>query len=159
MNIKIHVIGKLKDDYLKVGVSDYLKKISKYANIEIIEYKDVSIDKNPSISIQENIKDEECDSVLRRLKPSDYLITLDLNKKEYSSEEFASLLTDSFDKGGSTVHFMIGGSLGLSKKAKERSNLAISLSKMTFLHGMSRLILLEQIYRAFKINNNEVYHK
>lgn len=156
MLIKIHCIGKLKDDYLKMGINEYLKRISKYSNIEIIEYPDSSIDKDTN---GELIKKEECDKVLKKLKPQDYLITLDLNKREYTSEEFATLMNESFVKGGSVIHFLIGGSLGLSIEAKQRSNLSISLSKMTFLHGMTRLILVEQIYRAFKINNNEVYHK
>lgn len=156
MNIKIHAIGKIKDKYLKQGINEYLLKIRKYALVEIIEYEDYPINKNIS---DEDIKNKECEKVLSKLKNSDFLITLDLNKVEYTSEQFADLLNDSFIKGGSTINFLIGGSLGLSKEAKQRSNLSISLSKMTFLHGMTRLILLEQIYRAFKINNNEVYHK
>lgn len=159
MNIKIHAIGKIKDQYLKGGINEYIKKISKYAKVEIIEYKDSPIPKDASVSDEEKCKKEECDLVLAKLRPQDYLITLDLGKKECKSEEFAAILQDCFVKGGSVIHIMIGGSLGLSNEAKQRSNLALSLSKLTFLHGMTRLILLEQIYRAFKINNNEVYHK
>ena len=96
---------------------------------------------------------------MKLLKPSDYLIGLDLNKKELNSEEFAAFLDKKMVLGGSNISFVIGGSYGLSDELKTRCNDSISLSKMTFLHQMTRLILLEQIYRAFKINRNETYHK
>ena len=106
----------------------------------------------------EKAKNEEGDRVLKLLK-NDYLIGLDLNKKEFSSEEFADFLDKKLVEGGSSISFVIGGSYGLSDALKVRCNTSISLSKLTFLHQMTRLILLEQIYRAFKILNNETYHK
>ena len=120
---------------------------------------DEPISDNPNESIIKIVKDKEGQKVLKYLKPSDYVISLDLNKKEFSSEEFANFLNKRFEIAKSNITFIIGGSYGLSDELKNRANEAISLSKMTFLHQMTRLILLEQIYRAFKINRNEVYHK
>lgn len=159
MKIKIYAIGKIKEQYLKLGIEEYKKRVSAYANIEIIEVGDESVKENPSQAEIEIVKNKECDKVLKLLKPSDYLITLDLTKNQPDSMQFASFLQKSFEKGGSAISFVIGGSYGLSKAIKQRANDTICLSNLTFLHQMTRLILLEQIYRAFKINNNEVYHK
>ena len=159
MKIKIYAIGKIKEQYLKLGIDEYKKRISAYANVEIIEVGDEPVKENPSQAEIEIVKNKECDKVLKLLKPSDYLITLDLTKNQPDSMQFASFLQKSFEKGGSAISFVIGGSYGLSTPIKHRANDTICLSNLTFLHQMTRLILLEQIYRAFKINNNEVYHK
>lgn len=159
MKIKIYAIGKIKEQYLKLGIDEYKKRISSYANVEIIEVGDEPVKENPSQAEIEIVKNKECDKVLKLLKPSDYLITLDLTKNQPDSMQFASFLQKSFEKGGSAISFVIGGSYGLSNAIKQRANDTICLSNLTFLHQMTRLILLEQIYRAFKINNNEVYHK
>lgn len=156
MNIKIHVIGKNKDSYISLGIKEYIKKISKYADVSFIEYPECPIYKN---SNEETIKQIECNNILKKLKSTDYVVTLDLNKREYDSVEFAKYFNNVLWLSKSNLHFVIGGSLGLSKEMKSRANSAISLSKLTFLHTMTRLILLEQIYRAFKIINNETYHK
>ena len=158
MKIKIYCIGKIKEQYLKDGINEYLKRISAYSNIEIIEVADSKVKDNPNSSDIEKAKNEEGERVLKLLK-NDYLIGLDLNKKEQTSEEFAEFLRGKLVEGGSTISFVIGGSYGLSDALKKRCNTSISLSKLTFLHQMTRLILLEQIYRAFKILNNETYHK
>ena len=158
MKIKIYCIGKIKEQYLKDGINEYLKRISAYSNVEIVEVIDSKVRDNPNSSDIEKAKNEEGERVLKLVK-NDYLIGLDLNKKEPTSEEFASFLQDKLVEGGSNVSFVIGGSYGLSDALKERCNSSISLSKLTFLHQMTRLILLEQIYRAFKILNNETYHK
>ncbi len=158
MKIKIYSIGKIKEQYLKDGINEYLKRISSYSNIEIIEVNDSKVKDNPNSSDIEKAKNEEGERVLKLLK-NDYLIGLDLNKKEQTSEEFAEFLQSKLVEGGSNVSFVIGGSYGLSDELKKRCNTSISLSKLTFLHQMTRLILLEQIYRAFKILNNETYHK
>ena len=158
MKIRIYCIGKIKEQYLKDGINEYLKRISAYSNVEIIEVADSKVRDNPNSSDIEKAKNEEGDRVLKLIK-NDYLIGLDLNKKEPTSEEFASFLQSKFIEGGSNVSFVIGGSYGLSDTLKNRCNTSISLSKLTFLHQMTRLILLEQIYRAFKILNNETYHK
>ena len=158
MKIKIYCIGKIKEQYLKDGINEYLKRISTYSNVEIVEVTDSKVRDNPNTSDIEKAKNEEGDRVLKLVK-NNYLIGLDLNKKEPTSEEFASFLHSKLVEGGSNVSFVIGGSYGLSDALKNRCNSSISLSKLTFLHQMTRLILLEQIYRAFKILNNETYHK
>lgn len=159
MNIKIFAIGKIKENYLKIGVEEYCKRLKNYASVSIIEVDDESVKENPSSGEIEIAKNKEGQRVLKLLKPTDYLIGLDLNKKEMTSEEFATYLDHKIALANSTLSFVIGGSYGLSDELKKRCNDSISLSKMTFLHQMTRLILLEQIYRAFKINKNEVYHK
>ena len=158
MKIKIYCIGKIKEQYLKDGINEYLKRILPYSNIEIVEVNDSKVKDNPNQSDIEKAKNEEGERVLKLLK-NDYLIGLDMNKQEFKSEEFAVFLDKKLVEGGSNISFVIGGSYGLSEALKNRCNTSISLSKMTFLHQMTRLILLEQIYRAFKILNNETYHK
>jgi len=159
MKIKIYAIGKIKEKYLRDGISEYLERIKPYCCVEIIEVNDESIKENPRDSDIKIAIDNEGKRVLKLLKDNDYLIGLDLGKKELNSVEFADFLTKKFVQGGSNISFVIGGSYGLSDELKRRCNDSISLSKMTFLHQMTRLILLEQIYRAFKINRNETYHK
>ena len=158
MKIKIYAIGKIKDFY-KAGCDEYVKRLSNYCKVEIIELKDEPLKENPSLSEIKKAKDIEGDRVIKMLKPSEYLIGLDLGKKEPDSVEFSGFLLKKLEENGSNVSFVIGGSYGLSDALKNRVNDSISLSKLTFLHQMTRLILLEQIYRAFKIINNETYHK
>ena len=158
MKIKIYAIGKIKNFY-KAGCDEYQKRLSNYCKIEIVELKDEPISEHPSLSEIKKAKDIEGERVLKSLKPNEYLIGLDLGKKEPDSVEFSGFLLKKLEQNGSNVSFVIGGSYGLSDALKERVNDSISLSKLTFLHQMTRLILLEQIYRAFKINNNETYHK
>lgn len=158
MKIKIYAIGKIKEQYLKDGINEYVKRISPYSNIEIIEVADSKVKDNPNEADIMKAKDEEGERVLKLVK-NDYLIGLDMNKKEFISEEFAKYIEQKMVEGGSSISFVIGGSYGLSDDLKNRCNSSISLSKMTFLHQMTRLILLEQIYRSFKILNNETYHK
>lgn len=159
MKIKIYAIGKIKENYLKVGINEYLERIKPYSHIEIIEVNDEAIVDNPKESDIKLAINNEGKKVLKLIKENEYLIGLDLNKKELNSVEFADFLSKKFVIGGSNISFVIGGSYGLSEELKNRCNDSISLSKMTFLHQMTRLILLEQIYRAFKINRNETYHK
>lgn len=159
MKIKIYAIGKIKENYLKIGIEEYLTRIKPYSQIEIIEVKDEPINDNPSLKDIERAKDNEGLRVLKLLKNNEYLIALDLNKKQFKSEQFADFLMQKLEENGSSISFVIGGSYGLSDELKKRSNYSISLSDMTFLHQMTRLILLEQIYRAFKILNKEIYHK
>ena len=159
MKIRIIAIGKIKEDYLKMGINEYLKRLKPYVNMEIVEVNDEPVNDNPSLSQIEIVKNKEGEKVLKLLKEGDYVINLDLNQKQYSSEEFAKFIDEKMMLGGASITFVIGGSYGLSDALKRRANTSISLSNMTFLHQMTRLILLEQIYRAFKINRNEVYHK
>lgn len=158
MKIKIYAIGKIKDFY-KAGCDEYLKRLSSYAKVEVAEVKDESASDKPSEAEIIKIKNIEGDRVIKLLKANEYLIGLDLNKKEMDSVEFSKYLMNKIETNGSSVSFVIGGSYGLSDALKARVNDSISFSKMTFLHQLSRLILLEQIYRAFKIINNENYHK
>ena len=158
MTVKIYCVGKIKDFY-KTGVDEYVKRLSSYAKIEIIEVKDESIADKPSEKEIIKAKDTECSRVLKLLKPNEYLIGLDLNKKELGSVEFSKYLEDKLNSNGASISFVIGGSYGLSDELKKRVNDSLSFSKMTFPHQLARLILLEQIYRAFKILNNETYHK
>ena len=159
MKIRILAIGKIKEAYLKQGFSEYLNRLKPYAQMEVVEVNDEPIVDNPHPSEIKKAIDIEGDRLLKLIKPSDYVIALDLNKKEFTSPEFAKYIEDKLVLGGSSITFIIGGSYGLSDALKNRANDAISLAKMTFLHQMTRLILLEQIYRAFKINRNETYHK
>ena len=159
MRIKIYAIGHLKETYLKQGINEYLERLKPYTQVEIIEVNDESIPNNPSQKDIETAKNKEGQKVLKLLKNDEYLIGLDLVKKQPNSPEFAEYLQEKFVLGGSNISFVIGGSYGLSDELKKRCQDRIGLSNMTFLHQMTRLILLEQIYRAFKINRNEVYHK
>ena len=159
MKIKIYAIGHLKEAYLKQGINEYVERLKPYTQIEIVELNDESIVNNPSQKEIEIAKDKEGQKVLKLLKNDEYLIGLDLVNKQPTSPEFAKYLEDKFVLGGSNISFVIGGSYGLSDELKKRCQDRIGLSNMTFLHQMTRLILLEQIYRAFKINRNEVYHK
>ncbi len=144
--IKILCVGKIKESYLTDLINDYKKRISKYHKIEIIELKD-----------NDNYQ-KEIDSIIKNINRKDYNIGLDLKGNETTSEEFATTI-DSIFMINSNITFIIGGSLGLSDSIRELCNELISFSKFTFPHGLFRGILLEQIYRSFKINNNEAYHK
>ncbi|MEA5060861.1 MAG: 23S rRNA (pseudouridine(1915)-N(3))-methyltransferase RlmH [Erysipelotrichaceae bacterium] len=159
MKINLLVIGKIKDLYLKQGIEEYLKRLSNYCEVLVKEFDDESIVDKPSKKEIEIATDKECERVLKTIKNTDYVITLDLGKKQLDSKGFAEFLSQKFNTYGSHLTFVIGGSYGLSNNLKKRANDSISLSAMTFTHQMTRLIFLEQVYRAFKILNNEVYHK
>lgn len=144
--IKIICLGKLKEIYLTDLTNDYLKRINKYHKIELIELKD-----------EENLSNE-AKNIMKYIGNKDYVITLEIEGNTLTSEELAKTIDNTFITN-STITFIIGSSEGLHESIKKRSNYALSFSKFTFPHGLFRGILLEQIYRAFKINNNENYHK
>ena len=152
MKIKIIAVGSIKDKYFKDAINEYIKRLSKYIKVEIIEVKETDDTKL-------NAKEVEGERILKQIKNNDFVVALTLNKKECTSEEFASWLDKTFVKANSEIIFLIGGSLGLSNAVIKRSNDCLTLSKLTFTHQMSRVILLEQIYRGFKIIHNERYHK
>ena len=150
--IKIITVGSIKEKYLKDAIDEYTKRIKKYTNLEIIEVKDEGL-VEPTKSL---ILEEE--KILKHINDKDYIITLEIEGKELTSEEFAEKL-DKITLESSTITFIIGGSYGLSQNIKDKAKFHLSFSKMTFPHQLFRVLLLEQIYRAFKINNNESYHK
>ena len=150
--IKIVCIGKVKESYLRDAIEEYKKRISKYTQLEIIELEDYSFQDN-NVTLK-----KEKEKILKVLNNKDYIITLEIDGNQITSEEFANKIDKTFIDN-SNITFIIGGSYGLDEEIKKLSNFKLSFSKMTFPHQLFRLILLEQIYRAFKINNHEEYHK
>ncbi len=150
--IKIITVGQVKEKYLKDGIEEYLKRIRKFTNIELIEVKDEGL-----VEI-EKAKDIEGERIKKHINPKDYIITLEIDGKMLTSEEFSTKI-DKTLIDNSNIVFIIGGSYGISENIKNISNFKLSFSKFTFPHQLFRLILLEQIYRAYKIMNNESYHK
>lgn len=151
--IKLVCVGKIKDNHLKALIDDYVKKINHYHKLEVIEVKDEAIGDN-----EEEVLNKEGQRVLNKINKDEYVILMDLHGQTIDSLKFAKKI-DKLFVSYSKITFVIGGSLGLSKELRERANEAIKLSDLTFLHQMTRLILLEQIYRSYKINNHETYHK
>ncbi len=156
MIIKIIALGKLKEKFLKDGIDEFQKRLKPYANFEIIELLPVEIKDEHLIA---KALDEEAEKILAYIKPFSYVITLEINGKPLSSEDFASKIESLSKEGTSEIVFVIGSSYGLSPIVSNRADFKMSLSKMTFLHQFARLILVEQIYRAFKIIKGETYHK
>lgn len=159
MNINIICVGKLKEKYWKDAVEEYSKRISRFAKVQITEVKESRISDNPSPAEEDRVRKEEGEEILRKIKPGDFCITLEIKGKMLDSEQLADKISDICLSGRSTIDFVIGGSIGISPEVSSRADFKLSFSKMTFPHQMMRVILLEQIYRAFKINNNETYHK
>ena len=150
--IRIICVGKVKESFYKEAILEYKKRISKYSNIEIIEVMDEGL-----TDIKTSLK-KECERILKVVNLKDYIITLEIDGQTLSSTELAQKI-DNIYNTHSNITFIIGGSYGLDDKIKEISNFHLSFSKLTFPHQLFRIILLEQIYRSFKINNNESYHK
>ena len=159
MNIQIICIGKLKEKYWTDAVAEYMKRLGRYCNIEIVELKEAKLPANASEADEENVKIEEGHSILKSIKDDTYIITLEILGKQLTSPELADKIEDLSLAGRSNVAFVIGGSLGLSAEVSKRADYKLSFSKMTFPHQMMRVILLEQIYRGFKIIRHETYHK
>lgn len=158
LHIDIICIGKLKEQYLKDAISEYSKRLSKYCNLNIIELLDEKIPNNASEKTLYEIKNIECKKIASHIKKDSYVIALDLNGKQYTSEEFSKKL-ENISLINSNVTLLIGGSIGMTEQLLSTTNEKICFSKMTFPHQLIRLFLLEQLYRAFKISNNETYHK
>ena len=156
MKIKIIALGKVNESYLKVGVDEFLKRISPYCPIEVIEIKPVEVKDDNLIK---RSLDMEAEKILSFIKPSSFVITMEIEGKMLSSEDFAEQINAIANSGTNELVSVIGSSHGISEKVSYRADYKLSLSKMTFLHNFARLILVEQIYRAFKIIKGETYHK
>lgn len=159
MNIKIISVGKLKEKYLVQGINEYTKRLSKYCKISLVEVPDEKAPEKLSEAEMLQVKEKEGERILAKIKEQEYVFALAINGKNPSSEEFAATLDQLQTSGKSQFVFVIGGSLGLSEQVLKRSNTQISFGKMTYPHQLMRLILVEQIYRSFRINAGEPYHK
>ncbi len=159
MKISIICVGKLKEKYWNLAIDEYSKRLSKYIKLEIIEVTDEKAPETMSLAEEEIVKKKEGERILKNIKDDAYCVALAIDGKNFSSEELADFIEKTTLRGVSHIVFIIGGSLGLSKEVMNRANYYLSFSKMTFPHQMMRVILLEQIYRAIKINRNEPYHK
>ena len=158
IKINIYCVGSLKENYLKEASDEYLKRLSRYAKVTIIEVNEAKITSFDNDSLIQKTLDEEGNSLLNHIKSNDYLILIDLHGKEYTSDELARSFDNLISKGTSSFALVIGGTLGLSDELRKRAKAKVCLSKMTFPHQLTRIILLEQLYRIFKINNHESYH-
>ena len=157
LHINLYCVGKVKEQYLRDAIDEYLKRIGKYCSISIIELPDKPTSEKSNSTLETQIIEAESNEIINKLNMSSYKIALDLTGKQYTSEEFAEKI-NKIQLSNSTISFIIGGSLGLSDDLKRICNEKISFSKMTFPHQLMRVIFLEQLFRSFKINNNEKYH-
>ena len=157
LKINIICIGKIKEVYLKDAINEYSKRLSKYCVLCITELPDKPIPEKLNLSLEKQIKDFESEQIISHIPKNSYTICLDLTGKSFSSEDFANKISD-LQNTNSSITFIIGGSLGMNEKLKNICDEKICFSKMTFPHQLIRLFLLEQIFRSFKINNNEKYH-
>lgn len=156
VKIKIIALGKIKENFLKSGTDEFLKRLTPYAPVEVVEIPAIEIKDD---NLTEKILDEEGEKILSHIKPRSFVITMEINGRQLSSEEFSQKLENLINEGTTELIFVIGSSCGLSTKVSARADFKMSMSKMTFLHQFARLILIEQIYRAFKIMRGEKYHK
>ena len=156
MNIKIIALGKIKEKFLKDGIDEFLKRLTPYASVEIVELTPIEIrDEN----LTQKALEQEGEKILANIKNDSFVITMEILGKQLSSEDFAQKINEVSMSGISELVFIIGSSCGLSPIVSNRANFKLSFSKMTFLHQFARLLLVEQIYRAFKILKGETYHK
>ncbi|WHH61714.1 23S rRNA (pseudouridine(1915)-N(3))-methyltransferase RlmH [Petroclostridium sp. X23] len=159
MTIKLITVGKIKEKYLSNGISEYAKRLSRYCKLDIVEISDEKIPDNAGEKQEEMVKVTEGQKILNHLKDGIYTIALCVEGKQLDSVELCETIDRLAVTGKSTIAFIIGGSVGLSDEVKSKADLKLSFSKFTFPHQLMRLILLEQIYRSFKITSNETYHK
>ena len=159
MNITIISVGKLKEKYLKQGIEEYTKRLSRYTKLNLVEVPDEKAPENLSNAEEQIVKNKEGEGILKHIKEGTYVIALDLKGKMLSSEELADKLQNLGITGNSNIAFIIGGSLGLSEEVLKRADYKLCFSPMTFPHQLMRLILLEQVYRGFRIMKGEPYHK
>lgn len=159
MQINIISVGKIKENYFKEAIIEYKKMLSNYADLKIIEINDESCPENLSDKDMVKVKNIEGEKILSKIKNNSYTIALDIKGKSIDSVKFSNIIEDAMIFGYSDINFIIGGSLGLSSEVLKKADYKLSFSKMTFPHKLMRVILIEQIYRAFRIMNNHPYHK
>ena len=159
MKITLITVGKIKEKYLKDAIAEYSKRLSRYCKLEIVEVADEKTPDNASDTVEDAIRDKEGERILKYIKEVAYVITLEIAGKMLTSEEMAEKIEKLGVQGTSHIIFIIGGSIGLGREILKRSDYALSFSKMTFPHQLMRVILLEQIYRSYRIINHEPYHK
>ena len=157
--IRIISCGRIKEKWMRDGLAEYVKRISAYDKLEVLEVADEKTPDNNSAAENEIVKDKECKRILKLIKEEDYVILLDLAGKTMDSEKLASFVEQLYVKGKSRIDFVIGGSLGVSKELINRADFRWKLSDNTFPHQLCRIIVAEQIYRAFRIMHHEPYHK
>lgn len=159
MRISLITVGKIKEKYLRDAIAEYSKRLSRYCKLEMIEVMDEKTPDHASQAVEKGIRDKEAERILKYIKEGSYIITLEILGKQVTSEELADKIDRLGIQGESHLVFIIGGSLGLGEEVLKRSDYALSFSKMTFPHQLMRVILLEQIYRSYRIINGEPYHK
>ena len=158
LTINIICVGKIKEKFLKAALDEYLKRLSKYCKLNILELPDEKIPEKINPNIENEIKSKECTNIINHIKKDSYVVCLDLTGKELSSEQFSKNI-ENISMQSSQITFIIGGSLGLNQQILSLANQKICFSKMTFPHQLIRVFLLEQIFRAFKISHGETYHR
>ena len=159
MKITLITVGKIKEKYLKDAIAEYIKRLSRYCKLEIIEVADEKTPDNVFFQAEDGIRDKEGERILKYVRDDAYVVTLEIEGKLLTSEELAKKIENLGIQGTSHIIFIIGGSIGLGKEVLKRSDYALSFSKMTFPHQLMRVILLEQIYRSYRIISHEPYHK
>ncbi len=159
MKISVIAVGKIKEKYLKDAITEYSKRLSRYCKLEIIEVADEKTPDQASEAVEDAIRAKEGERLLKHIRDDMYVITLEIGGKMLTSEEFAEKIETLGVQGKSSIAFVIGGSIGLGKEVLKRSDFALSFSKMTFPHQLMRVVLLEQVYRGYRIVNGEPYHK
>ena len=159
MKITLVTVGKIKEKYLRDAIHEYSKRLSRYCKLEMIEVADEKTPDQASETVEEQIRDKEGERILKYLKDDMYVITLEIAGKMLSSEELAHKIEKLGIQAHSSIAFVIGGSIGLGREVLKRSDYSLSFSKMTFPHQLMRVILLEQVYRSYRIMNGEPYHK
>ncbi len=159
MKITIAAVGKLREKYLKDGIAEYSKRLSRFCELEIVEVEDEQAPDSLSPAQELQVKKREAERLEKRIRDGAILIILDIKGKKLGSEELAKKLNSFFISGNSNICFVIGGSLGIHEDLLKRADLRLSISDMTFPHQLVRLVMLEQLFRAFKIINGEIYHK
>lgn len=159
MKISVITVGKIKEKYLRDAIAEYSKRLSRYCRLEIIEVADERTLDQASEAVEENIRTKEGERLLKYVRDDMYVITLEIGGKMLTSEQFAEKIETLGIQGKSSIAFVIGGSIGLGREVLKRSDYALSFSKMTFPHQLMRVVLLEQVYRGYRIINGEPYHK